>query len=607
MLGVGLIALATIAGAHLYDITGDMDHARDLLERADRDVEAGRLDAAADGLRQAQAALNEANGVLYSSPSLQIAGFLPVVTQNLEALRDAVSITLELVNGGRRVLDAARPLAGPDGDLEVPLSDGAIPLDVLRDAQAELGATAAALPGGVERPGDGLLVGPVKDLRAEVYDEAIVRRDQFDEVGRALDLLLDMAGGNGSRRYLIAVANTAEMRGAGGMILSYGELLAEDGDFELGAFGGIDELLLTDPADVELPDDYEARWASFEISRLWRNATAGADFTLVAPVLEAMHTKATGAPVDGVIQVDPSGLAAILEGTGPVQVPGLGEVTAENVVALSLNEAYTLFPDRDQRQEVLGDIAEAVFDQLVTGDYDSLRPLAEALFEAVGGRHLLMPTTVGSAQSQVEFFDADGELPQTQQGDVFHLGVQNVSANKLDYYVESHLSLQGTRPAGDFGTIAAEITLSNVAPPAGTPEYVFGPFNEEQEAGLYRGIVSLYVPRGVELAGVSGSPTATAPAEFTEDGRPLLSYRVDLRPGETHVLVLELRLPPRPPGQHGVELVPQPRVRDTTTTVAVDLGDGRRITGQELLDRSFSFAAGREPRPTSGPLGAGDG
>lgn len=605
-MGVVLIALAVVAGFRLYDIAADMDHARDLVETAERDVEEGRLDAAADGLRRAQTSLNEANGNLYSSPSLQIAGVLPVVSQNIDALQGAISITLDLVNGGRRVLDAASPLAGPDGDLEVPLSEGAIPVDVLRDAQVELGATAAALPGGVERPNDGLLLGPVKELRDEVYDEAISRRDQFDEVGRALDLLVDMAGGNGPRRYLIAVANTAEMRGAGGMVLSYGELLAEDGDFELGEFGGIDEIFLAEPADVELPDDYEARWSGFEVSRLWRNATVGADFTLVAPVLEAMHAEATGAPVDGVIQIDPSGLAAILEGIGPVQVLGLGEVTAANVVDLTLNQAYTLFPDRDQRQEVLGDVAEAVFDQLVNGEYDSLRPLGEALVETVAGRHLLMHTTSPSAQSQVEFFGADGALPRARQADVFHLGTQNVSANKLDYYVESDLSLGGTRPAGDFGTVDAEITLSNTAPPEGTSSYVFGPFNEEQEAGLYRGIVSLYVPTGTALSGSSGNPTPTEPAEFTEDGRSLVSYRVDLRPGETHTLTLDLRLPPRPPGDHGVQLVPQPRVRDTTARVDLDLGDGDRVSGLVTLDRSFWLAADREPRPTSGTDSAGD-
>ena len=61
----------------------------------------------------------------------------------------------------------------------------------------------------------------------------MLRHRQFNKVGPALDLLSDMSGANGPRRYMIAVANEAEMRGTGGMILSYGTLLAQNGKFTL--------------------------------------------------------------------------------------------------------------------------------------------------------------------------------------------------------------------------------------------------------------------------------------------------------------------------------------------------------------------------------------
>ena len=285
------------------------------------------------------------------------------------------------------------------------------------------------MPGSTPKD-DPLLLGPVRDARAEVYGEALGRRTQVSVLSRGLGLLGEMAGATGPRRYLIAVANTAEMRGGGGMVLSYGVLESRDGDFELPAFGRIDDLLLRAPLDPTavptLPVDYQRRWAGFDPLLRWRNATMAGDFTLTAPVLERMYEAATGDPVDGVIQIDPSGLAAILEGIGPVTVPELGEVTADNVVSLVLNEAYIRFPGIDERSDVLKEVAEAVFDKLVNGRYDSLRPLAEALVRSVGGRHIMMHTTSLAPEARLRYFGATGELPDPLATDSVHLTVQNV-------------------------------------------------------------------------------------------------------------------------------------------------------------------------------------
>lgn len=604
MIGGLLVVVGLLAAFRLAGVAADLRDARDRLVAVDADLEAGRLAPARDGLQAAQTALNRANGGIYGSVVLDLAGGLPVVSQNLVALRDSVAITLDLVNGGRRVLDAAAPLERPDGSIEVPLAQGALPLDVLEDVQVELEATAGALPGSAERPGGRFLLGPVADLQGDVYDEAIRRRDQLDTVGRAIALLTEMAGADGDRRYLIAVANTAEMRGTGGMILNYGVLESSDGTFRLGEFGEIDELLLDGPVEVDLPADYLARWDGFNVTELWRNANVGADFTVVAPALEEMYSAATGQSVDGVIQIDPSGLAAVLAGTRPVEVPGLGPVDAANVVALTLNEAYTLFPDREARQEVLSDVAEEVFRTLLTGDYPSLRPLADSLVEAVAGRHLLVHASSPAAERQLRYFDVDGDLPKPSLVDALHLTVQNVSANKLDYYLDTTLEVSGRRPVGEVGEITAEVVLTNSAPPGGEPPYVFGPFDDDQVAGLYRGVVSLYVPTGTFLRSAGGDPTSTAAAEFSEDGHTVVSFQVDVPAGETRRVALELGLPARGPDPYRLGLVPQPRVRPTQVVVALDLGRAGMLDQRVEMTRSWILAPGSPPVPASGP-GAG--
>jgi hypothetical protein len=368
------------------------------------------------------------------------------------------------------------------------------------------------------------------------------------------------------------------MRGAGGMILSYGVLESNNGTFTLGNFGNIDELALdgpVDPAQLKLPADYLARWNGLQPTMLWRNTTLAPDLHFDAPVMEAMFTKKTGLQVDGVIQIDPQGLAAILTGTGPIDVPTVGQVTADNVVDLTLNRAYIDFPNRDQRQEVLGDVAKGAFNALVNGQFSSLRPFGEALFKAASGRHLVFYADSDAVRTQTAFFGADGGLPDAGTQDYALLTVQNFSKNKLDYYVDTRLELTGTRPAGRPGDLTAVVTVTNNVPPGLASAYITGPNAPEQQAGVYRGTVSLYVPTGTTLLDTAGA--AQPAALTTEAGRTLVTYDIELAAGASSSVSLHLSLAPRPAQvPYAMVLDPVPRVRPTSVAVDVDVGGGER-------------------------------
>jgi hypothetical protein len=593
-------AVLALALLRLRSVERDLRAARDLIEQASDQLEAGEIAAARATLHGASGHLTSATGSLHNHAELGILSSLPVAKENLAELRYLVGVASELSIGGERLLAAAAPLEGAEGTLEVPLSRGAIPVEAVLAAQREAEQLVATLPT-TSDDGGSRLVGRLRDLRRTVLDEAVQRRNQLDVLARGLELIGEMSGGSGDRHYLIAVANTAEMRGSGGMILSYGALIGHEGDFELRQFGRIDELRLSKPIEREavptVPDDYLARWQGFDPLGLWRNATLAADLEITAPVLETMYLAATGVRPHGVIQVDPEGLAAILEGIGPVEVPELGTVTAANVVDLVLNQAYAQFPGIDERSDVLGDVAQAVFERLVQGEYPSLRPLAESLLRAVDGRHLLMHSVTSGVQEQLQHFGASGRLPAPEV-DAVTLTVQNVSANKLDYYVDTDLRLTGERPAGDFGTVQAEVTVTNTAPAGVTePRYVFGPFNDDQEVGLYRGAVSLYLPTGTTIVGTAGDPLGTPPVVQSEGGRLVVGFGVDVPAGSSRRVILDLELPPRPAGGYELLLVPSPRVRPTTASVSLS-GDAA-IEGSVVLDRTWRFASGEPPTPAS--------
>lgn len=583
--------VALLAGYRLVDAARDLRAARTQLESAETAIAEGRVADARASLAAASSRLIGAQRSLSKGRlELDIVRALPIAGDNLVDLRESVTLATQLANGGVRILDAAKPLVGESGRLDLSLSAGQVPLGPVRAVLAEIDLLRTSLPTVDDLEEDpGLLVGPVQDLHDRITEEVLDRREQLDTLSAALGLLHEMAGGRGNRGYLIAVANTSEMRGSGGMILNYGGLLGIEGRFSLPGFGRIDDLYLREPIPREsvpqVPDDYVARWDGFEPFRLWRNANLAGDFSVVAPVLLEMGRAATAAQLDGVIQIDPAGLAALLEGVGPVEVPEIGEVNAQNVVDVVLYEAYAKYPGIQARSDVLEAVARAAFNRLVSGNFPSLRPLGAALGEAVRGRHLMMYGETPELTANLERLGAQGTLPRPRGPDSFHLTVQNVSANKLDYFVDTAVELTGDRRPGTLSPVTAKVVVRNSAPPGATePKYVFGPFDRSQQAGLYRAVVTLYLPAGTNIGAVTGDPTRYPAIRLTEDGRPLVSYTIDLPAGQRHEAVIELELAPRKPSPYEVILVPSPRVRPTTWRIALDTGEGPLVRTLELRE-----------------------
>jgi len=595
----GVVAVVGgFAAWRISRIANDLNRARSLIDQAGVQIEAGQIGPAQANLDVAADLLTRSNAQLHDQPELAVADIVPVVHQNLASLRATVGVALQLVDGGRRILEVAAPMTDPDGRLQVPLKNGTVPIDIVKAAQREVADLQIALPIGPDAPSSSWLIGPVGDAQERVYNEANRRGAQLTNVSRALDVLADMAGANGPRRYLIAVANTAEMRGAGGMVLSYGVLSSTNGTFQLGDFGGIDELELGAPIDpksvpVPLPADYLARWSGLKPTQLWRNATLSPDFQLDAPVLAAMYEAKTGLAADGVIQIDADGLAAVLKGTGPVVVPVIGSVDASNVVDTTLNKAYFDFPNRDERQGVLGDVAKATFEALVHGQFTSLRPLGEAILDAAVKRHIVFWTDKPAIAARVAAFKADGALPDPATQDYAMLSIQNFGGNKLDYYLDSALRITGTRPAGGAGALQAAIELTNTAPESGTIKEVFGPYGPTDRRGHYRGVVTLYLPTGVALARAAPGPGTDQPILGTEAGRTIVSFDVDLGPGASTSVQVDLDVAPRAPDTpYTFALVPLPRVRPTVVGVQIAAPDGDLSRAAAPLDRPDTLHRG---------------
>lgn len=565
-LGIGVaVVVVILAGVsvfaifHAIRLQHRLDSLPAVIQQAENDAESGQLAEASKKLEAAQVSLGSVNSSLYDSVDFEIVDVLPVARQNLAAVRSAVSLGLQMVGDGEDILRLAAPLESANGKLEVPLKGGTVPLSATEAVQAAIAEVVTSLPLSPTPPHHSFVIGRVRAAEGRIYAEAAKKRQQLVSVGDALSLIDDIAGADGNRRYLIAVANPAEMRGSGGMILSYGVMTSQGGKVTLQRFGGIDELALKSAeTSAEFPADFTKSYGDLGPTQNWREVNVMSDFTVDAPVMAAMYKQASGKSVDGVIQIDPEGLAALLAAIGPVQTPDLGMVTAANVVPLTLNQAYFIYPNRSQRQDYTGEAAQAGFAKLFSGYFSSLRTLGTNIFRAGREGHLLMYASDPTDETTIGAFGFSGALP-AQTLPFVQLTIQNVGADKLDYYLQSSLTLSGQAPTQVGSHMSITVSLANTAPPGlSTPVEVFGSTHPDE----YQGLVTVYLPTGSALLSSHLDPTVTSGAvEGSQNGVCTITYTVTVPAGSNSVVALNVFVPPTALGR--IFYLPSPRVLPT--------------------------------------------
>ncbi|OWY58872.1 hypothetical protein B7486_77630, partial [cyanobacterium TDX16] len=138
-------------------------------------------------------------------------------------------------------------------------------------------------------------------------------------------------------------------------------------------------------------DEITTRYGRFDPARYAQNLTVSPDMETDAHLARSLYRQATGTEVDGVLVVDPFGLAALLALTGPVDVEGIdAPVTAASAPRLLLHDQY-LDPgaDRSERKDRLEDVADATFTALTERDLPGPTEVGQALATVVEERRLL--------------------------------------------------------------------------------------------------------------------------------------------------------------------------------------------------------------------------
>jgi len=423
-------------------------------------------------------------------------------------------------------------------------------------ADAELGAGAAMA--GLKTPGASRLEalrrlsGTVRDLEQVVATADLGPRDglvaELDVArGRALDTLTKVGGRlrtaaetleigtevlAGPSRYLLVLANNAEMRAGSGTYLGIGVLSASEGQLKLDGTDSVGGFKVP-PGIVEPEADVAARWGWLRPTDHFQSLMLSPRFEASAPSAARMWELAGQAPVDGVIAVDVGAVVALMGSVGPIEVDGV-TLTAASAQEELLHGQYLRFPDKTDRRDSLQVIVGEIFGRLTSGALD-LPTVAEGLAHAVRGRHLMAWSRRAPDQALWDRTGAHGRLTDAS----LLVSSINVGSNKLDpnLKVEAQFS-NAPSPEPNATDHELRITLTNSSR-SSDPTYVTGPNLDYLKNGEYFGILS------VNLPGYANQPTVDGEAALavlgTDGPGRVIGVQYRLLRGESRTVVVRFQ------------------------------------------------------------------
>jgi Protein of unknown function (DUF4012) len=503
LIGVFVVGLASVAALAIVTLQArdDLEHGYDLLNDGLDQIRDGETAAAAQTLHEAGDLLLAASNrvdVLWTRP----ARLVPVVAQHRAALTDIVGSAAESVSTAADALDAIDldRLQVVNGRVDVAqLSALAAPLNDLDDAVAQINSVLAQ----IDSP---WLVQIVRDRIAEGRTELDRARVRTVATARAAMVGPALLGGESQRTYLVVFTSQGHARAESGVITNWAEIQIADGQISQTGFGRTADLVGTDSRTSE---------------KAWADVTESPDWPTVAARIATMYSRVRR-NVEGVLLIDPAGLAALLGVTGPITVEGLDQPLDATRLLQFLNvDQYGLATAT--RRAVVEAAAAATVQQFLSAALPAATEFGRDLGPAATEGHIVGWTRRPDEEALFLAVGMSGRFPGSDGRDGLAVVSNSVNGSEVDTFLTRSITYQATFDQAT-GDLAATLTveLENTAP-----------------HGVSRTRLIVYSPLVAD--GMQSDGTATKFVAGTDLGWNTASTVVSLVPGERRTVVVSLR------------------------------------------------------------------
>lgn len=491
----GIVALVLLA-LPLLSVRGAAQQTRGELTRAADSLQAGDIQQAREAVARARADVDDAtDGV--DGVGAEVWSTIPIAGTAVDDVRLLVGALEDATAVAEIGVDLYPSVAGKqatlfkDEELDLPT------LTRVTSAVREAGGYLLDADESLEQvEGTTPLIGDtISANRDQAAAQVTPMADSYTELEPMLDDLPSVFGAEGERSYLVAMLNPAELRYSGGATLAFAPMTWQGGRLELGE--SID--LNANPRLYNKIRWPKVRGNTFHGARYqrMRNATFAPSWSVSGEELLRAWRRATGVDYDGVLAVDIMALARLFSLTGPVEVPGYGELTGDNLVETLIGSYDEYYPDPSVQDEFSAGLIPAFKDKLFEGgDYVAK---GRVLAEAADGRHLATYFRDEDVQEGFAALGLDGDLA-TPTSDYLGVFTQNTNGSKVDYWQRRSVSDRITLDADGTARHRVEVEVLNDTPPyvAPVPDPQFGYFT--RWAGMF---LSTFVPDGTEVARAS--------------------------------------------------------------------------------------------------------
>jgi len=573
--------LAVLAASQVLEAREQAENGTDAARRGVIQLQQANTDRAQQEFDSASDALNRAVERL-DNPAVTFLRFVPVVSQNLEAVSKATDSGLAMAEVASTVA-ADADLAGLSGAI------GGVDLAEVRRMAPILASTTTQLEESAQQLRDIDTDWVVEGLQSRIASFGTEVEELLPDARRAADaakVLPGMLGGDEPRTYFVMFGTPAESRELGGFLGSWALITFDAGRMTLDQSARITELYeltrqLPEPVGVVNPWYLEmARPNEFP-----QNLPSSPDFSFVADVASQVLTTVSESEIDGFIYVDPWAVRSMLEFTGPVEIPLRDEpLSLDNAADFFFRDQYEL-GQRSTVFDELASVAGPVITQLMIAPLPAPEELGRVLGPAARAGRLQVVTKNDDENAFLESVLLLRSFGIQDTTDFMGIVQTNALGNKMDIYL--HRSVQYTaRITHELMEAQARVTLRSDVP-IDAPAYTLG---QGESAGDNRVLLSLYTPSILRGVTVDGQPVEHS--ETIEFG--LQRYLVDVTvppTGQNMVIEFDLAGAARVGTGYSLEVWHQPLVNTDDVQVSVS-GEGFELSWEGLLTENVVVSEG---------------
>ncbi|MFC1644585.1 DUF4012 domain-containing protein [Patescibacteria group bacterium] len=328
----------------------------------------------------------------------------------------------------------------------------------------------------------------VLDAKSKIGTMSIVLDNLLDNS----DILVDLFGGNGPRKYLFLFQNNNEMRATGGFIGSYGLVDVNRGQIRKFFIDGIFN------PDGQMIDRIVPPKPIQKISAAWslHDSNWFPDFPLSARKAMAFYEKTGGPTVDGVITFTPVVMQRMLEVTGPIYMEEYGvTIDSKNFIEKIQYEVEIDYDkEENEPKKILADLAPVVLEKLInSNDLPTIIKTLEVFNSLVKEKHILVYSSNNNLQGIVSELGWSGEILDNSL-DYLNVINTNINGYKTDGVVDE--KIEHTSEIREDGSVINTIVIER--------RHNGGDTNYEWWNKVNSDYMRVYVPQGSQLLSVEG-------------------------------------------------------------------------------------------------------